>query len=98
MKESTYQDLTAVQIEILIKAVESKYHNVCGKYIQIDEMRKMYKDEISKVDLEIKILEAEILNAAAGLVPVSHDKKKDRLKISTAKSALKGMAIVRELE
>lgn len=98
MKESTYRDLTAVQIEILIKAVESKHHNLCGKYKQMDEMRKMYEGEISKVDLEIKILEAVILNAAKGLVPVSLDKKIDRIFINTSKAALKGMLIVRELE
>ncbi len=96
MKESTYQDLTAVQIEILINAVESKHHNLCGKYKQMYEMRKMYEDEISKINLQINTLEAVILNAAKGVVPVKLNKNRDRIIINTTKAALKKMSDLRK--
>ena len=98
MKESTYRDLTTIQIEILIRAVESKHHNLCGKYKQMDELKKVYEDEIAKVDLHIKILEAEILNAAEGIVLVRLNKKIDRIIINTTKAALKKMSDLRKIE
>jgi len=96
MKESTYKDLNAVQIEVLIKAVESKYHNLCGKYAQMDELKKVYEDEIAKIDSQLKIFEAGILSAAEGLVPIKLNKNLDRITINTTKAALRKMSDIRK--
>jgi hypothetical protein len=96
MKQSTYLDLTAEQRTVLIKAVEDKFHNLNGKYAQMDLMQKTYKDEIRKIDDELKILEATILNTAEGIVSIELIKKTDRIKINTKKAAMELMADMRK--
>lgn len=98
MKQSTYLDLTDDQRAVLAKAVEDKSHNLTDKYAQMDLLQKTYKGAIQKIDNELKILEATILNTAEGIVPILHIKKTDRIKISTRKDAMKLMIVKRKME